>query len=136
MSKLVEVVLFSAVIVLAATLNQTFAINLLVGFHIWIHKFGHATVTWLSGYRALPLPIGWAKIEETKSNFVYFGILFLPSVFSRTSWKERKKWPLIIVIIIVPIEAYMTSFWPNDQHELRTYWAGIGAANWALSFGD
>src|SRR4051812_26833226 len=31
----------------------------LTGFHVWVHEFGHATVAWMTGKRALPLPIGW-----------------------------------------------------------------------------
>ena len=34
---------------------------LLGGFHVWVHEFGHASVAWLSGRRALPLPFGWTN---------------------------------------------------------------------------
>ena len=31
---------------------------LLIGLRIWLHEWGHATIAWLSGYRAIPLPFG------------------------------------------------------------------------------
>ena len=126
MSKRAELIAFPIVIAVAVGINQTFFVNLLTGFHVWIHEFGHATVAWLSGYRALPLPIGWANIEETKSHFVYLGILFLLGVLFYAGWKERKPWAIIIAILIAPLQFYMTWHWPHHEYELWTYWAGIG----------
>ncbi|MEO0508610.1 MAG: hypothetical protein AAF065_01980 [Verrucomicrobiota bacterium] len=125
-SKRAEIIAFPIVISITVGINQTFFVNLLVGFHIWIHEFGHATVAWLSGYRALPLPIGWANIEETKSNFVYFGIIFLLGVLFYTGWNERKPWAMILAVMIAPLQAYMTWFWPHHEYELWSYWGGIG----------
>lgn len=42
----------------------------LPGFHIWIHELGHAVPAWLSGEKALPLPIGFTLIEPDTSAFV------------------------------------------------------------------
>ncbi len=126
MLKYAEILAFPVVILVALGINQTAFVNLLIGFHIWIHEFGHATVAWLSGYRALPLPIGWANIESTKSNFVYFGILFLLAVLFCAGWKERKPWAMVIAVGIAPVQAYMTWFWPHHEYELWSYWAGIG----------
>ena len=55
---------------------------LLAGFQTWVHEFGHATVAWMTGRRALPLPIGWTSVSEERTHFVYFGVpaaTFLPS---------------------------------------------------------
>lgn len=126
MLKRAELFAFPVVILIAIGINQTAFVNLLVGFHIWIHEFGHAIVAWMSGYRALPLPIGWANIESTKSNFVYFGILFLLAVLFSAGWKERKPWAMVIAVAIAPIQAYMTWVLPDHKYELWTHWGGIG----------
>lgn len=99
---------------------------LLKGFHVWMHEFGHATVAWLTGKRALPLPIGWTNVEPEKSNFVYFGILGLLGVLLVAGWKERKIWPILIALAVAPLQFYMTWRLPEYRADLWLAFGGVG----------
>ena len=99
---------------------------LLRAFYIWVHEFGHATVAWMSGFKALPLPIGWTNISPTKEDFVYWGILFLLSVFSVAGWKERRIWPLILAPIIAVAQWWMTWRVEEWQTEMWIDFGGVG----------
>lgn len=59
---------------------------LLRGVKTWFHEFGHATIAWLSGRRAIPLPFGWTNIEPNRSLFVYCAILFLLLLLFWMTW--------------------------------------------------
>ena len=98
----------------------------LLGFHIWVHEFGHATVAWLVGKRALPLPIGWTNVEGEKSTFVYFGVLFLLGVLFVAGWKERKIWPMLIALAIAPFQFYMTWRMPEYRADMWLSFGGVG----------
>ena len=98
----------------------------LKGFHIWTHEFGHATVAWLTGKRALPLPIGWTSVEADKSNFVYFGVLFLLAVLFVAGWKERKIWPMLLALGLAPLQFYLTWRLPEHRADLWQSFAGVG----------
>ncbi len=98
----------------------------LKGFHVWMHEFGHATVAWMIGKRALPLPIGWTNVEPEKSNFVYFGVLFLLGVLVIAGWKERKIWPILIALVLAPLQFYMTWRLPDHQADLWQTFGGVG----------
>lgn len=99
---------------------------LLAGFHVWIHEFGHATVAWLSGYRALPLPIGWTSISAEKSNFVYFGVLFLLGVFFVAGMRERKIVPMLAAVGLALVQYGMTWKLPEHRAEVWRAFAGVG----------
>jgi hypothetical protein len=99
---------------------------LLKGFHIWTHEFGHATVAWLTGKRALPLPFGWTNVESEKSTFVYLGVLFLLGVFFTVGWKERKIWPMLIALAVAPLQFYLTWRLPEYRADLWRTFAGVG----------
>jgi len=96
------------------------------GFHVWMHEFGHATVAWLSGHRALPLPIGWTNYGETREPFVYFGVLFLLGVLAWAGWRERKIWPVLLAVALVPLQAWLTWRLPEDRRELWLAFGGVG----------
>jgi hypothetical protein len=96
------------------------------GFHIWMHEFGHATVAWLTGKRALPLPIGWTNVGPEKSTFVYFGVLFLLAVLLVAGWKERKIWPILLALALAPLQFYMTWRLPEHRADLWLAFAGVG----------
>ena len=98
----------------------------LQGFHIWIHEFGHSMVAWFSGYNASPLPIGWTNVGLEKSNFVYFGVLFLLGLFAWAGWNEGKPAPIIIAVVLIPLQAWMTWKLPAYDYEVWMAYGGIG----------
>jgi len=99
---------------------------LMKGFHVWMHEFGHATIAWLTGRRALPLPIGWTNIEPERSTFVYFGVLFLLGVLAVAGWRERKVWPILIAGLVAPLQFYMTWRMPEYRADLWVAFGGVG----------
>jgi hypothetical protein len=111
---------------LAVLVTQSIFDFFLQGFHIWIHEFGHATMAWMTGKRALPLPIGWTTISDEKSYFVYFGILFLLGLLFVTSWKERKIWPMVFAVGLAGLQFYMTWFLPSEQARMWIIFGGVG----------
>lgn len=125
-SRAVNLVALPAIVGLAWLLQVTPLVGFLRGFHIWIHEFGHATVAWMSGYRALPLPIGWTNVAPEKANFVYFGVLFLLGVLAWAGWRERKVWPILLAAGLAPLQAWMTWRLPEHRYEAWMAWAGIG----------
>lgn len=96
----------------------------LQGFIVWIHEFGHATVAWMTGKRALPLPIGWTNLSPDKSYFVYFGILLLLGLLFATGWRERKIWPMIFAGAIAALQAYMIWRLPSEQARMWIVFGG------------
>jgi hypothetical protein len=125
-SRLVNIVALPLVALFAWLLNLSPFVFFLRGFHIWVHEFGHATVAWLVGKRALPLPIGWTNVEGDKSNFVYFGVLFLLGVLLVAGWKERKIWPVLIAFAVAPLQFYMTWHMPEYRADMWLSFGGVG----------
>lgn len=95
-------------------------------FQIWVHEFGHATVAWLTGYRATPLPIGWTNLGAEKSLFVYCGILFLLGVLFVAGWRERKPWAVIAAVLVAGAQYYMTWKLPRETALMWRAFGGIG----------
>lgn len=114
------------VALLAVGVQQTPLSFFLQGFHVWIHEFGHATIGWLTGHRALPLPIGWTSIAPEKSLFVYFGILFLLGVMFVAGMRERKAWPMLLAIVLALVQGYMTWRLPERTAEMWIDFCGVG----------
>jgi len=125
-SWLVNAFALPLLLLLAFAVNSSQFGFFLRGFQIWMHEFGHATVAWMSGYRALPLPIGWTNVSPEKSNFVYFGVLFLFGVMAWAGWRERKIWAIVLPIALVPLQAYMTWKMPEHRYEVWMAWSGVG----------
>jgi hypothetical protein len=96
---------------------------LLRGFQVWVHEFGHATVAWMTGRRALPLPFGWTNVEPEFSHFVYFGVLFLLTVLLVAGWRERKLWPMVIAVALAGLQFWMTWRWPEARQQ---FWFSFG----------
>jgi hypothetical protein len=115
-----------ALVALAWLVNASPFGFFLRGFQVWIHEFGHATVAWLSGHRALPLPIGWTNYGEERSTFVYGGVLFLLGVMAWAGWRERKIWALLIPLAIAPVQFYLTWRMPEHRRELWLAFGGVG----------
>lgn len=114
------------VVALAWLANHSPLAFLLGGFKIWIHEFGHATVAWMSGYKALPLPFGWTNIEPEKQGFVYGGGLFLIVVFGLAGWRERRPAPLLLAPALAAGQWWMTWRVPEWRTEQWIDFAGVG----------
>ncbi len=114
------------VALLAIGVQQTPIAFLLTGFHVWVHEFGHATIGWLTGHRALPLPIGWTPIASEKSFFVYFGVLFLLGLMFVAGLRERKRWPMILAVVLAVVQAFMTWRLPQPTAEMWIAFGGVG----------
>ncbi len=98
----------------------------LSGFFVWIHEFGHATAAWMTGRRALPLPLGWTPIAEERSTFVYFGVLFLLAVFFIAGAKEKKVFPMLAAVALALAQYVMTWRWSEDTGYKWSIFAGTG----------
>ena len=125
-SRLINLAAPPVVVGLALAVNLSPLSFLMQGFHVWMHEFGHATVAWLTGRRALPLPIGWTSIDDERSSFVYFGVLFLLIVLFVVGWRERKVWPMIIAVILAVLQFDLT--WHMAEYTQRRWqiFGGVG----------
>lgn len=122
-----ERAVLAPVVALLAVLIQRSGLGfLLAGFHVWIHEFGHATIAWMTGHRALPLPIGWTNIEPDKSLFVYVGVLFLFGVLGVAGWRERKPSAVFSAVALIGLQAYMTWLLPNNRGQMWITFGGVG----------
>lgn len=99
---------------------------LLTGFYVWVHEFGHATVAWMTGHKATPLPIGWANISPDRSHFVYFGVLFLLTVLFVAGAKERKPLPMFAALLLALAQYAMTWRWPEEIGYKWSVFGGVG----------
>jgi hypothetical protein len=99
---------------------------LLEGFHVWIHEMGHASVAWLSGRPALPLPIGWTNVESAKSPVVYFAVLLSLGALGFAGWRERRAWPMILAAALLAAQTYMTWGLSEDRAHLWMIFGGVG----------
>jgi hypothetical protein len=99
---------------------------LLGGFHTWVHEFGHASVAWLSGRRALPLPFGWTNVEQERSALVYVGVPALLVALAFAGWTERKVWPIFLAAALLAAQTYMTWFLPEDRAHMWMIFCGVG----------
>ena len=99
---------------------------LLEGFHVWIHEVGHATVAWLSGRPALPLPFGWTNVESERSHIVYMVILFFLGALAVTGWRERRAWPMFLAVALIAAQTFMTWGLSEDREHLWMIFGGVG----------
>ena len=98
---------------------------LLLPLQIWVHEFGHATVAWASGRRAIPLPFGWTNISLERSLFVYCGVLILFGLLFRAGWKEKQQSTMIFAIVCVLLQFGMTWIQPADVFQMWFSFGGI-----------
>ena len=114
-------------LMVAALFNSIEVIKpLLFGVHIWIHEFGHATIAWLGGHQATPLPFGWTNVGEEKSLFVYFGVLTLLGLLFWIGTKEQRWWPMGLAIALAVIQFFMTWTISADTFDMLLSFGGIG----------
>ena len=122
-----NMLVFPGLLLIAALLNGISAIQLLLfGVNIWIHECGHATVAWLSGYKAIPLPFGWTNISSEKSLFVYFGVLTLLGLLFYTGQKERRLWPILLAVGLAIAQFYLTWILSENTFDMLFSFGGIG----------
>ncbi|WP_008314892.1 hypothetical protein [Leptolyngbya sp. PCC 6406] len=119
--------IFPALLVLGMVMNALPIVNwLLFGIKIWFHEFGHATVAWLAGRRALPLPLGWTAVDPTRSLFVYFGLLILFGLLFAYGRKEQHRWPMILAVVLMVMQFAMTWLMPAQTFDMLLSFGGIG----------
>jgi hypothetical protein len=99
---------------------------LLEGFHVWVHELGHASVAWLTGRRALPLPLGWTNVEHERSFLVYLGVPLLLGALAVAGWRERRIWPMVLAAGLFAAQTYMTWFLPDDRGHMWMIFGGVG----------
>lgn len=99
---------------------------LLIGIQIWIHEFGHATVAWLAGHAATPLPFGWTNISEDRSPIVYICVLLLMLILFRSGWREQKKSAMVMAVVIAIVQFYMTWLMPEHTYDTLISFGGVG----------
>jgi len=99
---------------------------LLRGVKIWFHEFGHATIAWLGGRRAIPLPFGWTSVDPQRSLFVYLGLLFLLGLLFWAGRREQKRWPMVLAGVLVLLQFCFTWLLPEARFETLLSFGGIG----------
>lgn len=99
---------------------------LLNGVNIWFHEFGHAIVAWLSGRRAIPLPVGWTNVDLDRSLFVYGAVLGLLGLLFWMGKREHKRWPMGLAVVLAVVQFGMT--WGNSAGTFLVWlsFGGIG----------
>lgn len=126
-NRYVSAIVFPALMMLGMLMNALSLVNaLLFGIKIWFHEFGHATVAWLAGRRAIPLPIGWTNVGEERSLFVYLGILILLGLLFWGGRREGKRWPMVLAGVLVIMQFWFTWLMPESQYETLLSFGGIG----------
>ncbi|MEO1591383.1 MAG: M50 family metallopeptidase, partial [Cyanobacteria bacterium J06632_22] len=99
---------------------------LLRGIDIWFHEFGHAVVAWMSGRRAIPLPIGFTPVDPQRSVVVYFGVLILLGLLYWAGQREQKRWPQLLALGLAIVQFGMTWLMSAQTFDLLLYFGGIG----------
>lgn len=119
--------IFPGLMVLGMLMNAMPIVNaLLFGIKIWLHEFGHATIAWLAGRQALPLPIGWTTISTQRSLFVYLGILILLGLLYWAGRREGKRWPMALAVTLAVVQLIMTWLLPTNTFDMLFFFGGVG----------
>jgi hypothetical protein len=126
-SPLQNAIAFPAAMLVAFIVNSTFFLKLFFWpLQIWVHEFGHATVAWLAGRQATPLPFGWTNVGGERSRFVYFGVLILLGLLFWSGWREGKRWPMVLAISLASLQLVMTWFISEDTFLMWLSFGGVG----------
>lgn len=119
--------IFPVLLLLGMLMNAMPIANaLLFGIKIWFHEFGHATVAWLAGRQALPLPVGWTSYNPQRSLFVYLGMLTLLGLLFWAARREGQRWPMGLAAGLAVVQFTMTWLLPLETFNLLFSFGGIG----------
>ncbi|MBE9139086.1 hypothetical protein IQ254_18120 [Nodosilinea sp. LEGE 07088] len=119
--------IFPGLLLLGMLMNAIPIVNgLLFGIKIWIHEFGHATIAWLAGRRAIPLPIGWTSVDPRRSLLVYLGLLVLLGLLFWAGRREGQRWPMGLTVGLAAVQFYMTWLISANQFDMWLSFGGIG----------
>jgi hypothetical protein len=99
---------------------------LLRGVQIWIHEFGHATVAWMAGHAATPLPFGWTNVSENRSPIVYICVLLLLIILFWSGLREKKYSAMGMAVIFAICQFYTTWLMPESTYDLLFSFGGVG----------
>jgi hypothetical protein len=114
-------------VALAAVLvDQTPFKFLLMGFFVWVHEVGHASVSWLSGRIAVPLPIGWTNVEPGQTTAFAAALLLGYCALVYVGWKERRPWPIALGIALILVQVRMTWYLGEDRERMWMIFCGVG----------
>ena len=98
---------------------------LLQGIGLWFHEFGHAFVAWLSGRRAIPLPIGWTNVESQRSPVVFVLILILAFVLLIPSLRQQKPFGIIAAMTLILLQLLSWFALSTSNFNILLSWSGI-----------
>lgn len=119
--------IFPGLLLLGMLMNAMPIVNaLLFGIKIWLHEFGHATVAWLAGRQALPLPIGWTSYNPQRSLLVYLAILVLLGLLFWAGRREGQRWPMVLAAVLAVVQFYMTWLLSAERFEMLMAFGGVG----------
>jgi hypothetical protein len=122
-----NVFIFPALMVLGMVMNSLPTLDrLLWGIKIWIHEFGHATVAWLSGRRAIPLPVGWTNVDPQRSLLVYLLVLTLLGLLFWAGRREQKRWPMGLALALALVQFWCTWVLSPQTFDMLLAFGGIG----------
>jgi hypothetical protein len=99
---------------------------LLEGFHVWIHELGHASVAWMTGRWALPLPFGWTNVEPAKSTVFTALLAALFIALGVAGWRERRAWPILLSLGLLCAQFRMTGSLGEDRARMWMIFGGVG----------
>ncbi|MBI5543635.1 MAG: zinc-ribbon domain-containing protein [Deltaproteobacteria bacterium] len=99
-------------------------------FRTLFHEFGHASVAWLSGRAATPLALlpgfGFASVNPDRSVVVYLCVLFLLGVATWRGIRERSRFLLVVVAMLLFFQTVLTLFVSARRFEELMLLGGAG----------
>ena len=110
----------------AVLVQKSFLGFFLTGLHVWVHELGHATVAWMRGLPAAPLPFGLTFVGEERSNIVYGIGLILFGLLVAAGVKERKFTPVFLGLALAAVQALATWKLPPDEGRMGLAFGGVG----------
>ncbi|MDB9311878.1 hypothetical protein PN462_02100 [Spirulina sp. CS-785/01] len=134
-SRLNNILAFPLALILAVIINNVGVLYMLfLGFHIWIHEFGHSTMAWLSGHRSLPLPIGVAFSSHEPSLFVYFGLLILFVLLFYAGSRNNQRFPMILAVSFAILQFILTWLIPDHKTQMLITFGGVAGEFYLSTF--